>query len=198
MHVVCVIVHFPGSKVKLTDLPEGCFPIVPVSWTFTTLLKDDHSVERKIRVTRYQIPIPPAFAVTGHSAHGKTLPSVLVNLHEGGFAAYVAASRARSREGLCIMAPVTLNQLNKPLPSDLVREVRRFDAIEHNTYIRSGLIHGQMIPVPDAEAEMEMGPAKVSATFEHDLRPATNKKRTAEENCSPLEVDVPARKRRRG
>ncbi|KAF6741354.1 hypothetical protein DFP72DRAFT_834245 [Ephemerocybe angulata] len=29
------IVHFPGSKVKLHGLPDGFFPIEPVSWSFT-------------------------------------------------------------------------------------------------------------------------------------------------------------------
>jgi hypothetical protein len=34
-----------------------------------------------MQITRHQLPIQPAFAVTGHSAQGKTLPQVLVNLH---------------------------------------------------------------------------------------------------------------------
>ncbi|KAG1904462.1 uncharacterized protein F5891DRAFT_945755, partial [Suillus fuscotomentosus] len=83
MYATCVIVHFP-------------------SWTFTTLFKNSNGKEEKLQVTHHQLPIQPAFAVTGHSAQGKTLPKVLVNLHEGGFAAYVAASRAQTREGLCI------------------------------------------------------------------------------------------------
>ncbi|KAG1779377.1 hypothetical protein EV702DRAFT_966447, partial [Suillus placidus] len=79
MYARCVIVEFPGSKVHLSDLPGSCFPVVPVSWTFTTLLKCRDGSERKLRVTRHQLPIQPAFAVTGHSAQGKTLPRVLVN-----------------------------------------------------------------------------------------------------------------------
>ncbi|KAG1811782.1 uncharacterized protein BJ212DRAFT_1277471, partial [Suillus subaureus] len=73
-------------------------------------------------ITRHQLPIQPVFAVTGHSAQGKTLPKVLINLHEGGFVAYVAASRAQTCDGLCISHLVTLDQLNKPLPSDLLQE----------------------------------------------------------------------------
>jgi hypothetical protein len=49
-----------------------------------------------MRVNRYQVPIQPAFAVTGHSVEGKTLPNVLVDLRKGGFAAYVAASHPTS------------------------------------------------------------------------------------------------------
>jgi len=65
------------------------------------------------------MPIQPGFAVTRLSAQGKTLPKVLVGLHEGGFAAYVAASRAKSRTGLCITQAVHLTNLNKPLPHNL-------------------------------------------------------------------------------
>ncbi|KAG1829120.1 hypothetical protein EV424DRAFT_1317342, partial [Suillus variegatus] len=129
----CVIVEFPGSKVQLSDLPATCFPVVPVSWTFTSLLKDENGLDRKVCITRYQLPIQPAFAVTGHSAQGKTLPTVLVNLHEGGFGAYVAASQAQSRTGLCISQAVSLDQLNKPLPADLLHEVHRLEALEVNT-----------------------------------------------------------------
>ncbi|KAG2746800.1 hypothetical protein P692DRAFT_20693438, partial [Suillus brevipes Sb2] len=132
-YATCVIVEFSGSKVQLRDLPGSCFPVVPVSSTFTTLLKDANGLERKLRITRHQLPIQPAFAVTGHSAQGKTLPHVIVNLHEGGFGAYVAASRAQSRASLCITQSVSLDQLNKPLPADLLREVHRFEAIEVNT-----------------------------------------------------------------
>ncbi|KAF6750249.1 hypothetical protein DFP72DRAFT_750136, partial [Ephemerocybe angulata] len=69
-----VIIHFPGSKVHLPDLPHGYFPVEPISWSFTTVLpKTKASDARKLRIRRYQLPIQPAFAVTGHSAQGKTL-----------------------------------------------------------------------------------------------------------------------------
>ncbi|KAG1733088.1 hypothetical protein EDD22DRAFT_960256 [Suillus occidentalis] len=161
----CALVEFPTSKVKLSGLPPCLFPILPVSWTFTTLLEDDQGNEHKLRITRHQLPIQPAFAVTGHSAQGKTLPSVLVNLHDGGFGAYVAASRARSREGLCITHAVTMDQLNKPLPVDLIREVQRFEAIEHNTYLHCGLRTGEYIQIPDAEAERSLVVAPLCPTL---------------------------------
>ncbi|KAG2741943.1 hypothetical protein P692DRAFT_201665656, partial [Suillus brevipes Sb2] len=114
-YCTCALVNFTGSRVSIPGLPEGVFPITPISWTFATLAPGSKDVSSRLRVTREQLPIQPAFAVTGHSAQGKTLPKVIVNLHEGGFGAYVAASRARTREGLCIMQPVTLDNLNKPL-----------------------------------------------------------------------------------
>ncbi|TEB25457.1 hypothetical protein FA13DRAFT_1898160, partial [Coprinellus micaceus] len=110
------IVHFPSCKAKLRDLPAGYFPIEPISWSFTAVLPRNATEESKaVRIRRYQLPIQPAFAVTGQSAQGKTLPIVLAPLHDGGFGAYVAASRATSREGLCILQSVSLSDLNKPL-----------------------------------------------------------------------------------
>ena len=110
----CVIVHFPRSKAHFSNLPSQHFPITPITWKFTTKLDGE-----LIRISRQQLPLQPAFTVTGHSAEGKTLPDVLVNLHEGGFGAYVAALQPTSRYGLCITRPVTLQMLNKPLPYDL-------------------------------------------------------------------------------
>jgi ATP-dependent exoDNAse (exonuclease V) alpha subunit len=105
-------------------LPRGYFPILPVTWSFTTsFVCDTDGQHEKVKLTRHQVPIQPAFAVTGQSAQGKTLPKVSVGLHEGGFAAYVAASRAKTRTGLCITQPVHLNDLNKPIAHDLFVEV---------------------------------------------------------------------------
>lgn len=147
---VCVIVEFPHSKVHLSHLPPKHFPVTPIIWTFTTLLGNSR---QKLRIVRSQLPIQPAFAVTGHSAQGKTLLKVLVNLSDGGFAVYVAASRATTRQGLCITEPVTIQQLNKPLPHDLLQEIRRLEAIEHNTMITHGFKKGTLISVPDVESD---------------------------------------------
>lgn len=186
-YVRCAMVEFPQSKVHLSNLPDKWFPIVPVSWTFTTLLLADDGTERKLRITRHQLPIQPAFAVTGHSCQGKTLPTVLVNLHEGGFGAYVAASRAQTREGLCITQPVTLDQLNKSLPRDLICEVRRFDAIEHNTYVRRGLRPGKIIPVPDAEAEKFVQHTPLHATISTPQPSRNDRKKNRSDLKRPLD-----------
>ncbi|KAG2340439.1 hypothetical protein BDR05DRAFT_859325, partial [Suillus weaverae] len=85
-YATCVVVYFANSKVKLSGLPLGHYPIVPATWSFTTSLGSSPATQQKLRITRYQMPIQPAFAVTAHSVQGKTLPQVIVNLHEGGFA----------------------------------------------------------------------------------------------------------------
>jgi hypothetical protein len=94
-YCTCAIVEFPDSPVKLEGLPQGYFPITPVTFSFTASLNRDGKTE-KLKFSCHQIPIQTGFTVTGHSAQGKTLPTVLVHLHEGSFGSYVAASRARS------------------------------------------------------------------------------------------------------
>lgn len=147
----CVLVEFPSSTVQLPELPDRHYPIRPIKWTFSAVTDAENG--KGTRITRSQLPIQPAFAVTGHSAQRKTLPKVLLDLAEGGFAAYVGASRARSRDGLCILRPVTLDKLNKPLPPELKQEMRRLEALAYNTQIEFGFREGELMPVPDWEFE---------------------------------------------
>jgi hypothetical protein len=201
IYATCVLVEFAHSKVQLTDLPLGYYPIVPSTWAFTTVLHDHGGQPEKIRITRHQLPIQPAFAITGHSAQGKTLPRVLVNLHEGGFAAYVAASRARGRSGLCITQPVTLAQLNKRIPHDLAFECRRFEALEHNTLVRVGVKKGIAVEIPDAEGERTLAKMPVTIEFDtnEDRKHQSKRSRTAEdqERNDTAEGSVPPLKRKR-
>ena len=50
------------------------------------------------------------------------------------------------------MQEVKIQDLNKLISTDLA-EVRGFDAIEHNTLVQHGFCSGQLVPVPDSEAE---------------------------------------------
>ena len=158
IHCKCVVVEFPDSPLKLTGLPKGYFPIVPSTFSFTTNIARNHdnSEFMKVKVIRHQLPIQPGFAITGHSAQGKSLPKTLASLHEGGFGAYVAASRAFNRQGLCITHPVRLQDLRKPLGHDLYFENRRLKALENNTYIKYGFTSGIPIHVPDPETEINL------------------------------------------
>ena len=158
IHCKCVVVEFPDRPLKLTGLPKGYFPVIPSTFSFTTNITRNHNKSdlMKVKVTRHQLPIQPGFAVTGHSAQGKSLPKILASLHEGGFSAYVAASRAFNRQGLCITHPVQLQDLRKPLGHDLYFENCRLKALEHNTYIKYGFTSGIPMHVPDPETEITL------------------------------------------
>ena len=128
----------------------------PLTWNFTSSIHIDPEKPdefTKCRIHRSQLSCQPGFASTGHSAQGKTLPKILCALHEGGFAAYVAASRATSRRGLAIFQSVTLDNLNHKLPSDLVQEERRHEIMEHNTLTKYGFLQADILSVPDPEGE---------------------------------------------
>jgi len=151
----CVIVEFPDSNVNIPDLPACHFPVVPTTWKFNATITDSTGSKRNLSVMQSQLNLQPAFAITGHAAQGKTLPQVLVNLHEGGFAAYVSASRARTREGLFLSEGVSLEDLNRPVSSDLRHECRQLERLEHNTKVHHGFETGSIMPALDPESEIE-------------------------------------------
>ena len=171
----CAIVEFPDSKISLPDLPNHYFPVLSVKNTFNTLLQLEPGEKISVKVTRSQLPIQPAFAVTGHSAQGKTLPSVLTNLCEGNFGAYVAASRAKSRHGLYITEPVELENLNKPIPYNLLQEIKRLNLIEHNTYIKFGFSTAPYKVVIDPESEESSAHTTLVAKFDSSSTSITDK-----------------------
>ena len=100
-----------------------------------------------------QAGFQPGFAVTGQSAQGKTLPVVLSFLHLGKFSAYVSASRTKTRHGLAIIQLVTLDDLNQPLPHDLLLEDQWHQAMEHNTLVTYKFIDGDIRRIPEPEYE---------------------------------------------
>jgi PIF1-like helicase len=155
-YATSAIIEIPKSRVQLSNLPPKYFPLEPLTWNFTSSIHVDPENPEKLtkcRVHRSQLSCQPGFASTGHSAQGKTLPKILCALNEGGFAAYVAASRATSREGLAIFQPVTLENLNHRLPSDLIQEEKRHEIMEHNTLVKFGFLQANILPVPDPEGE---------------------------------------------
>ena len=156
---LCVIVEFPDSIVEIPGLPPHCFPLTPTTWKFNTSLEDGEFGKQNVRVLRTQLNLQPAFAITGHAAQGKTLPQVLVDLGEGGFPAYVSASRARTRDGLFITGTISLEVLNKPVNSDLRQECHRLERLEHNTKVRYGLKLGKLMPPLDPVGEIDVSPS---------------------------------------
>jgi hypothetical protein len=157
-YATSVIIEVPRSKVKLSNLPPIFFPLEPLTWNFTSFVHIDPEKPNgfsKCRVQHSQMSCQPGFATstTGHSAQGKTLPKISCALYEGGFAAYVEASRVTSQRGLPIFQPVTLDDLNHRLPSDLVQGEKHHEIMEHNTLVKYGFLQADILSVPDPEGE---------------------------------------------
>ncbi|KAJ3768480.1 hypothetical protein FB446DRAFT_626396, partial [Lentinula raphanica] len=100
------IVEFCNSKAKLEGLPPGFFPIQAQRWKSPIYITNERRERVLVMLDRFQLPIEPAFALTGQSAQGYSFNSIVCSLSHGGFQAYVAASRATSRQGLFITKPI--------------------------------------------------------------------------------------------
>ena len=173
------IVYFPASNVQIGQYPVGCVHIVPESTSYCVM-----AGRTKVSYRRKQLLIEPAYAVTGHFAQGKTLPVVVANLAKGGPAAYVAASRPTSRQGLFLLQKLTLKDLNSPpLPPHLLKELDRFEAIKHNTLVEYGFSKETKVPVP-GDAEMELAEAG-AVRLEWDVVASRGTKRKAIEQDRP-------------
>ena len=149
---------------------------------FTTQITCDNEQKMKVKISRTQLPIQPAFAVTGHSAEGKTLPNVLSNLNKGGFAGYVTASHARTCHGLFIAEPVNLNDLNKPILFTLLQESNQLHALQHNTLIKYGFKDGAYEKISDPKSKKNMTNTALITNFTGN----TNSKSLSTSKCHPL------------
>ena len=103
-----VYVKFENSgHWSLSGIDEpGVYPIYPVKrqWHLDAKRK-----QKLLKVTRTQLPLTPAYAMTAHASQGKTLRAVLLDLNvdkrvDGTFGT-VAASRVRHREDVLILRP---------------------------------------------------------------------------------------------
>ncbi len=142
-----IFIRFPGCKAQLSGLPSGVVPLIPGSASFKANIQIENTASVLQRITRHQVYVQPGFAVTGHSAQGQTLLFIITDLAVGGFGAYVAASRPRARTGLAITKEVSVNDLNSPLPVDLISETKRLEVLAHNTKIKFGFAEGSIQPV---------------------------------------------------
>jgi ATP-dependent DNA helicase PIF1 len=98
--------HMNGSRGVITGFTEARLPIVQFK-NGEPVTIDKHSWEsnEKLGLTRKQIPLRLAYAITIHKAQGATLDSALIDIGRSTFEAgqaYVALSRVKSLEGLYI------------------------------------------------------------------------------------------------
>jgi ATP-dependent exoDNAse (exonuclease V) alpha subunit len=88
-------------------------------------------------VTRHQVPVTPAWAITDYKVQGSTYDAVTLDLHRQSISSkdgsshmrycscYVQLTRVRSLQSLFLLQPVTLNDVNgKPNKLLLVEDQR--------------------------------------------------------------------------
>lgn len=111
---------------SLPGLDNGVFPIEPVERVFFISTQG-----QKIAVTRSQLPITGAYAMTDYRAQGQTMAAAIVDLAKPPtgsgltpFAAYVALSRSRGRENIRILRDFD-PKLFTTHPSEALRQENR-------------------------------------------------------------------------
>jgi len=148
----CIIVEFPDSTVEIHGLPLQCFLLTPTIWEFNITLSDTIGGKWAVHITQSQLNLQPAVGITGHAAQGKTLPQVLIDLSGGDF----SAPKTQMHEGLFIMGTITLENLNKPVSSDLRQECCQLEQLEHNTKVHYGLKIGDIFTLSGLESKAGM------------------------------------------
>ena len=94
---VAVFVKFPDAEWTLTGLSEKeLYPMKPKTSSWYLDKGRQHPV---LKISRKQLPLALAFAVTAHAAQGQTLDAAIVDLQIGlgtsPIASYVAVTRLK-------------------------------------------------------------------------------------------------------
>jgi ATP-dependent DNA helicase PIF1 len=94
---------------KIVEVERAVWPQARWVWNAS-----EKKMEVKEEYKYVQFPLAPAWALTIHKAQGMTLDAVEIDLGRGAFApgqTYVALSRARAMEGLCLSRPLTVRDV---------------------------------------------------------------------------------------
>jgi hypothetical protein len=150
--------RFDGCKLlrPLTGVSDPhLIPITASAHPFEFKVDD----EKTWRIKRTQFPLIPARAMTAHASQGKTLESLITDLHvrvKGGgkASAYVLLSRVKRREDLLLLRPFPRSVLNLPPDEELAKDEKRL----RKTILQTVARYKRFIePVSDEEMEHESG-----------------------------------------
>ena len=131
-------------------MPEpGLYPIQPKSRSWHL---DQHRQKPQLRVSRFQVQLAPAYAITAHASQGQTLRAAILDLQLGrgvsAIASYMAMTRLRKLEALLIFRDFDREVFSEgPLegPTLLLQKLRGEDidweAIEEK-HMPSHMCHG--------------------------------------------------------
>ena len=119
------VFHDPGFTISLPGLPTGVIPLEVAKFTYY----EPH----RGRVTLEQFPVTLAYVITDFKCQGKTFCWVIADIKAPtGFgsgsssatSAYVQLSRVTSLDRLSKMRPFDPDDLRRPLPSELIEELK--------------------------------------------------------------------------
>ena len=132
-YAVCAYVHIQGSNMQAPGLPYEVVPILPVSTSF----RYTQAGGLCFNISRWQLPLLPAYAYTDYKSQGRSLDNVIIDLTHcySLQSAYVMLSRARSLEGLAILRPFNPRKINQRLPEEFRNEFARLNTLNVHTLV---------------------------------------------------------------
>ena len=137
---ICVL--FQRDAVKHEPFPEigrDCIPVFAQEFPVRI---------NQMYITRRQVPMSPAFALTDYKVQGSTYQNAVLDLswrskavgenasHKRYCSVYVQLSRLRSLKGVRLLQPVTFNDVNNKMHPQLYKEDSRLEQLAAET-IRS-------------------------------------------------------------
>ena len=133
------IVYIPDATApQLPGLPPKHFPILPDTQDVT--FEHPYS-KRTMTISRTQLPLAPAYAMTAHKAQGQTFGHVIIDLQScsGSEAPYVMLSRATSLNGVMILRPFKRSRISCNLSEDLRNSLRLYiPVLNYETMLEYG------------------------------------------------------------
>jgi hypothetical protein len=124
----------PPKAVKVGDLPLNVVPLTRMTSTEQCMLKSD----RKISISRQQIPVLPNFGMTDYSAQGKTRPNnpVDLGLCRDHLSYYTCLSRSASAEGTVLVQDFSPSKITGGISGWLRQEFRELNALDEITRLK--------------------------------------------------------------
>jgi hypothetical protein len=143
----CIL--FEQFSPKKAIFPGMGSTAIPIFCSSTSVKVENMSV------VRHQVPVTPAWAITDYKVQGSTYDAITVDLHRRDHnskdsvshnkhkrycSAIVQLSRVKSLQGLHLLQPVTLSDLNAKPDKLLVQEDERIAQLASSTEIAWELI----------------------------------------------------------
>jgi len=136
---ICILFdQAPATNTIFPDMGSTAMPVFSLSGSVKI---------GNMSVTRYQVPVTPAWAITDYKVQGSTYDAVTLDLHRQNISrkdgsshkkycsSYVQLTRVRSLQGLFLLQPVTLADFNGRPDNMLMFEDQRIAQLATSTEI---------------------------------------------------------------
>jgi ATP-dependent DNA helicase PIF1 len=128
---ICAYVQVDGARIQAPGLPPDVIPIMAEKTTFNYKVAD----ELTYYITRWQLPLLPAYAFTVNKIQGQSLEKAIVDLRsaKGTQALYVMISRATALENLAVLRWFPSTNVDRRLSEAYRNEFERLQLLDERT-----------------------------------------------------------------